>query len=861
MVFGLKEYQRQCLEKLAGYLRRVNEIGANVAFYEATDRPYRQVEELPGLPYVCVRVPTGGGKTVMAAHAVGITAREFLHLESGLALWLVPTNTIREQTLLALRDRRHPYRQALDEAFSGNVAVMDIKEALYVQRGVLDSDTVIMVSTLAALRVNDTEGRKVYETAGALQHHFDGLKQEQPDDLEKLNGEEGIISYSLANVLRLRRPMVIVDEAHNARTSLSFEVLARFNPSCILEFTATPDQEKNPSNVLASVSALELKGEAMIKLPIRLKTKPQWTEAVAEAIAKQGELKRIAKEEEKQTGEYLRPIVLFQAQPKKKGEKTITYEVLRQTLIEDFKIKEEEIAIATAEKKELENINIADRECPIQYIITVAALKEGWDCPFAYILCSVTNLSSRTAVEQILGRVLRLPKVTWKEHEELNHAYAFATSREFAEAARSLTDALVESGFERFEAKTMVKPEEELPFGELPLFSAPVTVQVSETPNLKKLAKGIKNKITYEAVKKELIYFGPPIEEKEKFALQECFTTEEDKQAIEKLYLKSHGKEVYPAAQGIVFRVPMLAVRDGKQLEFFEDQFLDAQWNLAECEAELTEREFPTKEAEEKAADIDVDQTGRIGFQFVRELHHQLSFLDMRGPKTKAELANWLDHSINHPDIPQVQSSLFLFRLIEWLMENRKFQLEDLVFERYRLRDVISDKINEFRKVQTEKFYQKWLLPDFETPLEVSPELCFTFPLNQYPANRIYQGPARFSRHYYEIPADMNGEEAECAVFIDNLAEVKFWVRNLERDDCSFWLQTSTDKFYPDFVAELVDGRYLVVEYKGADRWSDDDSREKRALGGLWAERSGGRCLFVMPRGRDFEGIRELLGD
>ena len=111
---------------------------------------------------------------------------------------------------------------------------------------------------------------------------------------------------------------------------------------------------------------------------------------------------------------------------------------------------------------------------------------------------------------------------------------------------------------------------------------------------------------------------------------------------------------------------------------------------------------------------------------------------------------------------------------------------------------------------------------------------------------------AGFGRHYYEMPADMNKEEAECAVFIDNLAEVRFWVRNLERDDCSFWRQTSTDKFYPDFVAELADGRYLVVEYKGADRWSDDDSKEKRALGVLWAERSGGRCLFVMPKGRDF---------
>ena len=62
----------------------------------------------------------------------------------------------------------------------------------------------------------------------------------------------------------------------------------------------------------------------------------------------------------------------------------------------------------------------------------------------------------------------------------------------------------------------------------------------------------------------------------------------------------------------------------------------------------------------------------------------------------------------------------------------------------------------------------------------------------------------------------MNSEEAECAVFIDGLDEVEYWVKNLERSDYSFWLQTCSDKFYPDFVVRLKDGRILVVEYKGA---------------------------------------------
>ena len=228
-----------------------------------------------------------------------------------------------------------------------------------------------------------------------------------------------------------------MDEAHNARTNLSFDTLQRFSPSCILEFTATPDQETNPSNVLYSVSAAELKAEQMVKLPIRIVSRTQWKEAVGEAVARQRQLEQIAKEEEKRTGEYLRPIVLFQAQPRREGQETITVEALRKCLLEDFKISAEEIAEGTGHKWELPE-NLLSRECPVRYILTVAALREGWDCPFAYVLCSVSNLSSKGAVEQILGRVLRLPNANAKEHAELNIAYAFATSAQFLEAARSL---------------------------------------------------------------------------------------------------------------------------------------------------------------------------------------------------------------------------------------------------------------------------------------------------------------------------------------------------------------------------------------------------------------------------------------
>lgn len=218
-MFELKEYQRRCLEELAGYFRRI------VAFQEVTDKPekmafeekdgrapYQPVKELPGLPYVCIRVPTGGGKTVMASHAVGVACKEYLLAERCLVFWLAPTTAIVSQTIRALQDKRHPYRQALDATFGGRVTIMDLSAAVTsLKPADLSADTVVIVSTIQAPRVGDKEGRKVYtDDNGYLMDHFENLHAAQLDVLDKT--ETGKPAYSLANVFKLHRPVVIVDE-------------------------------------------------------------------------------------------------------------------------------------------------------------------------------------------------------------------------------------------------------------------------------------------------------------------------------------------------------------------------------------------------------------------------------------------------------------------------------------------------------------------------------------------------------------------------------------------------------------------------------------------------------------------------
>jgi len=135
-----------------------------------------------------------------------------------------------------------------------------------------------------------------------------------------------------------------MDEAHRARTPLSFETLARFNPSCIVELTATPETDNEPererfaSNVLYQVSAAALKEAQMIKLPVELRVQHDWQQLLSDAIAKLNELTALAIGQEGRGGEYLRPIMLLQAQPRREGRQTLTADVLKQSLMTDFQI-------------------------------------------------------------------------------------------------------------------------------------------------------------------------------------------------------------------------------------------------------------------------------------------------------------------------------------------------------------------------------------------------------------------------------------------------------------------------------------------------------------------------------------------
>ncbi|MBO9474008.1 DEAD/DEAH box helicase family protein [Shimia sp. R10_1] len=880
--FELKEYQSAALEKFREYLSYCASDDADTAFYRITKNPFRAAPLVAdGTPYVCLRIPTGGGKTVMAAHAVGIAANEYLQSSNPMVLWLVPSSAVLDQTVTALKNLNHPYRAALAQDFGPNISILTKDEALAMSRADAEGGACVIVSTIQSFRREkpngdeDREGLKVYQDAGALMSHFSGLSEPQRARLEKAEGTERPIA-SLANVLKLHRPMVIVDEAHNARTALSFDTLSRFDPSLILELTATPQIKHDPakgehaSNVLYSVSAAELKAEQMIKMPIKLTTDREWRKTVGMALDCQKALEKSALAEEGQTGEYIRPIILFQAQAASKNDPhRITYDVLEEYLKTDQKIPEDQIAVHSGPRKDLDAIkDIADRNCNVRFIITVQKLKEGWDCPFAYVLCSVAEQSSATAIEQILGRVLRMPKATLKQRPVLNEAYAYVASNSFNDTANRLKDGLVEgSGFNRAEVASLVQQQPTLLnsgiVNEQDHESDPIapeeitTVQVEEA--IAKLPPSVKTRVTFDPQKNSLSYKGPMTKEARNHLHLVLGAAPSASKVVDKLYAKTNNYQTSAAEQEDKppFIVPLLGFNKQGTLELFsQEHFLDLPWRLDECDSSDILNRFRIVDRSE-TGNIDVTDEGQVQISFAQRLQGQLAAVVQEQAWTLPRLVNWLDRGIRHDDITKSSAVKFLSEAINKLME-QGLTLDELARNKYDLRTHLKALISDLRAERQNGNYNALFATD-ASQFAMSSDFSIIFDENNYPYNQPYSGATKFNKHYTSIIGDLkpSGEEFDCAAYLDNMDEVAYWIRNVERKNGSFWLQLPKDKFYPDFVAMLKDGRILVVEYKGKHLYEGEET--KRQIGAVWAEASDGQCLFCMPTDRNFELIKQTI--
>ncbi len=804
-VFSLKGYQRLCLDALRRFLERTVELNdARTAFYNLTNRPFIPTPALPDLPYICLRVPTGGGKTILAAHSIGVAADSFLRSDRPTVIWFVPSQIIRDQTLASLQDRTHTNRRALAERFGENVRVMSVADALYAKRADYDGGAVVIVATIQAFRVEETEGRKVYEANGELMDHFTGLADAVRSGLEA--GPSGDPVPSLANVLRLHRPMVIVDEAHNVRGKLSFDTLARLNPSLIVEFTATPvtpDEHKPEkgiyaSNVLHHVSAAELKAAEMIKLPVILRGRPDPRETIGDAIAWLDELVTLAGAEEKETGEFVRPVMLIQAEPKSKDRQTLHAEDVRKLLMEDFHVPSEHIALATGDSREIDGVDLFDLNCKLRFIVTQQALREGWDCSFAYVLCSVAEQKSPRAVEQILGRVLRLPYARRKKREELNRAYAFATTTSFQNAANTLRDGLVNNGFERVEAVASIRIEADpLPgLGEdrtAYVVDEPIPAGIDAAAFKQNVEKSTGGRVEVDLETGRLKARGA-LSDYDKTAMLLAMP-DAAAGAVAALVHKSRGARLRPveeAQPAIRFAVPLLAVRGPSGLELFDRaHFLDTPWKLEDCDSKAIFDFFAPPRPTGDEAHLDVDTGGQVTVQFVTDLHEQLALVLAERGWTQSALVNWLDRRLpygNRRDITRVSSMLFISRALDAIDEATGVGVAGLARAKFRLVEALIKTIARFRDKREAEAYQRALLPQSGLEFETNSGLELVFNESGYAYRQPYKGGTVFKKHMFRVVGDLDpsGEEYDCAVYLERLGAVRAWVRNTAQQPLSF---------------------------------------------------------------------------
>ena len=862
----LKEYQSETLTVLRRFFEEARVAGPKNA-YEAITRAPEQAERLgryagaytplvrlPEVPYVCLRLPTGGGKTILAAHAVSLARDAWIEKDHPLVLWLVPSNTIRIQTVQALKSTRHPYRQALDESFTGRVRVFDITDFSHIRPHDLRDHCCIVVGTIQTLRVTNTEGRKVYAHNENLEPHFASIPEATPGlERQENNGPR----FSFANLLHFHRPLMIVDEAHNAMTGLTREMQARVNPCAIVEFTATPRDRKGRrlNNILHSVSARELKAEAMIKLPIQLSEHDTWQGAVSGAIAARAALARSARDD----ADYIRPLVLFQAQPKNQE---VTVDALKTHLVEVESIAPERIAVATGDQRELDGIDLFDRACGIEHVITIEALKEGWDCSFAYVFCSAARIRSAVDVEQLLGRVLRMPYAAWRRLPDLNRAYAFVSEPSFGASAQALADKLVAMGFEEDEAHESIEPAK-LDLGgsgdptdrheeAAPPFRHTFAGVPEVAAALEALGRSGVTVHEFDDGAVEIVVAGRVDGDLEEVILEvvpECERPGFVK-AVTEHRINLRDLPASPADRGEEIRVPRLMSAVQGKLELADtDLFMEShEWSLLDHSPRMDESEFTIRETA-RSFEIDLDGN-RIAYQFASEEEQLALNVEVEGWTPEA-LVRWLDRQVREADIRQGELIRWLRDLVGHLAGARRIHISTLMRGKFLLARKIRDKLAAIRRTEREAVYQRCLFAP-AARVEVSFDHAFEFHKDMYRDRRRYRGRWSPQRHFLgadRVPAfdgAEDGEEFRCAQAIDSLPGLRCWIRNVARDPASFSLPVVAGRFYPDFVTRLDDGRLLVVEYKGAHIAEGPDAAEKRTIGELWERESGGRCLFVM---------------
>jgi type III restriction enzyme len=776
-MFALKDYQQKALTALDGFFFKVRTSGLDAAWCACAPLHGKNGKiwqakydpaALGDVPAVCVRIPTGGGKTFLAAHAVALVGKTLQDAAAPVALWLVPSDVIRSQTLAALSTPRNPCREALTQHFGERVRVCALDDLATVGQQEVGSSAIVIVATIQSFNVRDKTIRTVYSVDESLDTHFQGLTSQQKQGLGLVTEADiaaqpyltladlGRVKTSLANWLTLHKPIVIVDEAHNNRTEQAFRTLRELHPACLIELTATPMPD---SNVIFHVGAQALANEEMIKLPIVLmEHKTGWKDAVRDAVLTRDRLEIIAAKE----SDYIRPVLLFQSEDVN-GEANVETLLAHLISTDGEKLDRKQIAVATGEQKELDGVVLAEPTCAIRFVITVKALKEGWDCPFAYVLCSLQDMKSGKDVEQLLGRVLRMPYARPRQQAELGKAYAHVVSISTARAADALVDRLVNNmGFERYEAQAAITESQtafpSFPDGTQPPLLPIEAVMVLPVVPTQPIPDALKDSIEIRPTSTgaTVIVRGALTVEVEDFLLASVKPGKQQ-EAVQEVIERERARQdaqLAPASRGLPFApLPQLCFEWEGDLQPVERRVLA---ELGDFNLFAEPIGLPGFTVHESGSTFEIDVAGdKVVYDNFET--GQLHLNEVTAHASEHDLVRQLDRACRQVDVGQAVLLKWLLALVHHLIGDRGLTLTALVRGKYLLAEAVRREMDRRRQLAVKNGFQK-ALPGFAAAPVIADSFryAFTFRQNQYPARQpFYSGRFRFKKHYYPVIHDL----------------------------------------------------------------------------------------------------------
>lgn len=747
------------------------------------------------IPSICMKVPTGGGKTLLAAAALERINLDFFERQTGFVLWIVPSDAIYRQTWKSLASREHPYRQMLERASGGRVKVLektdnftpeDVREYLCVMLLMLQSSSRQTKETLRLFRDSGKFTRFFPEVDDYQANNELLIRVRNLDANDVETGPfvlKGVsVKHSLGNALRLVEPIVVIDEGHRAYSEIARETLCGFNPRFVLELSATPNTTARHSNILVDVSGVVLKDEQMIKLPINVvnETNADWKHTLTAAHEALHRLADAAVTVQTREGRYIRPIMLIRVDRTGREQRDgnhVHAEDARDYLTQQLGVAPETIRVKSASLDEIGDEDLLDPLSPVRYIITKDALREGWDCPFAYILVILSKTTAHTAITQMVGRVLRQPDARSTGLASLNECFVYCFDQEVRRAVDSVREGLQQEGMGDLAAEVKAKGTENV------------------TP-------------------------------------------------LQTLTIPRN-----PAFSGLRVLLPRVLHRDGENwrpLDYDRDILSALAWHEFSFGKVTSFSPDARDQMERTIARITIAQGGddtyqQAGFDF--EQHTEV--LDGAEELDFAYLVRQLTDVIPNP----WEASRIIEETLRALAR-KGIEGKPLIDSRlFLIKTMKDDLARQVERAAAEVFHAKLTTSEISFRLYVHDErlnweLAETLNLIVGEEDRTFlrKNGEPLARFLYQklYERELNGLEREVAWYIDGEAAVKWWHRLVARQD--YHLQGwQRNKVYPDFLVCLKEQgagphRLIVLETKGMQLKGNDDTLYKQRLFDLLSE-------------------------